>query len=583
MKQTPDLEKKLRNVRRSLHREGLSTVQAVLHEFSVRLSGEVGSWDEKVRAGYAAAGKGFRGVLNDIRVPGVEEPAMSVPLLRDKALEGAAYDVVIVGGGVIGCGIARELSRRDLKIGVLEKEDDAALQASGRNDGMIHPGFAAAPGTLKAAYNSRGNRMYDDWARELDFEIKRTGSILLYRSLWMHLLTPYFKRRCRLNKVDGPCRGLSARQVRELEPYVTEKQKGGFLMPSTAYVSPYRVTLALAENAADNGCDFHFQTALLGVELSSEGSSITHLKTNRGTLSCRVLINAAGVWSDKVAEMAGDRFFSIHGRKGTDAILDKRCEPFQTRASGMPSLLKRNRHSKGGGVVPCVEGNILLGPTAQEVADREDYSTDAHIFGTLVKQLDLNRELHQGQIISYYSGVRAASWEEDFILGPSVKVANLLHAAAIQSPGFASAPAICRDMARWCEDILSEQNVPIRDREGFNPVRRGIPRVREMSEADRDALIRKDPAYGDIVCRCEEISRGEIRDALCSSVPAQSVDGIKRRVRAGAGRCHGGFCLPRIIAIMAREMDIPLTGVTKKGPGSQILMESTKKEAPLCS
>ncbi len=565
-------------VEKALQKAGLGHLKADIIDRSVRLTGTVETWEQKVRAGYAAAGKGYRGVLNDIVASEAPEAPMAEPELEDDALEGRSYDVVIVGAGVIGCAIARELSRYDLSIAVIEKEEDAAMQASGRNDGMIHPGFAAKPGTRKAFYNVRGNRMYGRWAEELNFELKRPGSLLLYRTAFHRLLVPVFKMRCRRNGVDGEYRSLSAAEVRRMERWVTDKQKGAFFMPSAGIVSPYRVTLALAENAAQNGCEFHFRTVLRDIRM--EEGRIKELVTNRGIFGCGLLVNAAGVWSDKVAEMAGDRFFSIHGRKGTDAILDAVCGVFQTRISGMPRIFSgRSSHSKGGGVVPCVEGNLLIGPTAQEVPGREDFSTDAAVFQSLLGQLDLNKALSSRYIINYYSGVRAATWEEDFIVGPSDKVANLVHAAGIQSPGLASAPAIAEDIAGWAVNMLEAQGRYVSDNPGFNPVRTPIPSLRDMDAAERDALIHQDPSYGEILCRCEEVSRGEIRDALRRNPPATTVDGVKRRVRAGAGRCHGGFCLPRIIGVMAEEMGLDLLEISKKGPGSEIAVAETKTGA----
>lgn len=594
MREHQPWDRKIAALKRALKKKGLEGLRLSREGQSIRLQGETESWEEKVRAGYTAAGRGFKGVLNDITVRGVDEPEMSRPELRDEALEGRQYDVIIIGAGVIGCAAARELSRWNLSVGVLEKEKDAAKQASGRNDGMIHPGFAASPGSLKAAYNTRGNRMYDQWAEELDLEFQRPGSLLLYRTPFTRLLAPYFRYRCRKNGVDGRYRSLSAKEVRRMEPHVTDKQYGAFFMPSAGIVSPYRVTLALAENAAANGCRFHFDTVLEGIEglggvegregidepkAPAGGDQTFGVKTNRGTLKCRVLINAAGVWADRVASMAGDRFFSIHGRKGTDAILDKSCGVFQTRIAGMPRLLgSKNSHSKGGGVVPCVEGNILLGPTAEEVPHREDYSTDKKTFDRLLEQLSLNKKLESRHIINYYSGVRAATWEEDFILGPSEKNPRLIHAAGIQSPGLASAPAIAEDLAQWTVEALESAGRRVVPNEGFNPRRKDIPRVKDLSREERDSLIKKDPAYGEILCRCEEVSRGEIRDALGGALPARTVDGVKRRVRAGAGRCHGGFCLPRVITLMAREMGVHLKEVTKKGPESPIILEETKQE-----
>ncbi|MBF9015098.1 FAD-dependent oxidoreductase [Oceanispirochaeta sp. M2] len=546
---------------------------------SVQLKGSVDSWEQKVQAGQSSAGHGFKGVLNDILVSGCDEPGMSQPQLEDDLLEGRSFDVVIVGGGVIGCAIARELCRLELTVAVLEKEADLAMQASGRNDGMIHPGFAAKPGSLKSHYNTRGNRLYTNLAEELGFNFTRPGTIILFKDWWMRfLLPPIFKKRCRDNGVDGDYRTLSQKEVKKHEPNVTKRQKGGFLLPSTGIVSPFQVTIALAENAVANGAEVFLNTLVCSVFLD-EGR-VSSIETNRGRLRAGVLINAAGVWSDKLAEMADDRFFSIHGRKGTDAILDRNSEGEQNHILGMPSFSSNKKnHSKGGGLVLCVEGNILLGPTAEEVSDREDYSTDSEMFTTLLEQLEMNTKLSPSMIINYYSGVRAASWEEDFIVEPSDKVANLVHAAAIQSPGFASAPAIAVDVASMAVDILRTSGVDIVPRDDFNPVHHGIPQVKNMNAADRDTLIKRDPAYGEILCRCEEVSRGEIRDALHSAVPAATVDGIKRRVRAGAGRCHGGFCLPKVILTMAREMNVPIIDITRKGSGSNILVAETKISA----
>ena len=570
--------RELEKLRIKLRRRGLNDVFAELSGPSVRLTGRTDSWTRKVEAGYAAAGYSFKGVLNDIDVPGCPEPEMSLPDIQDSLLEGRRFDAVVIGGGVVGCAIARELSKADISIAVIEKEADLAMQASSRNDGMVHPGFAASPGTKKASYNTRGNRMYTKLAEELDFELKRPGSILLFSSGLLRLLVPYFRLRCRKNGVDGNCRGLSKAEVKRIEPNVTDKQKGGFLLPSAGIVSPYRVTIALAENAADNGAEIFLNTAVTEVE--TEAGSVRAVRTNRGRVECGVLINAAGVWADRIAEMAGDRFFSIHPRKGTDAILDISCGRLQNHILGMPSLLgAKSSHSKGGGLVPCVEGNILIGPTAEEVPDREDFTTSSGTFSRLLEQLRLNTRLSHNQVINYYSGVRAASWKEDFIIEPSENVDNLIYAAAIQSPGLASAPAIAEDVAAMAAEALEKRGRKVLPRADFNPVRKDIPTVKNLPPEERSELIGRDPAYGEILCRCEEVSRGEIRDALLSRVPATTVDGIKRRVRAGAGRCHGGFCLPRVIQVMAAELGVPVTEITKKGKNSVILLEETKKGA----
>lgn len=570
---------RMTRVRRILDRKGFKGIAIREKRDSLVLEGQVADWDQKIAAGYAAAGQGYKGVINDISVPGIPAETMRCSEVRDGLLEGQLFDVVVIGGGITGCGILRELARYDLRLALLEKEEDLAVQTSGRNDGMIHPGFAASPGSLKAAYNTRGNRLYDRWADELGFPFKRSGSLLLFKTGAYRLLMPYLKSRCRRNGVDGDYRYLSPREVRAREPFAPSNQKGGFFMPSAGFVSPYEVTVALAENAVQNGASVFLNTAVSGFRMDGP-SRIHSIETNRGTVRARVVINAAGNWADAVAEMADDRFFSLHGRKGTDCILDKTAGAYLSSALGMPSLTAhRSSHSKGGGLVPCVEGNILVGPTAYEQPFREDFSTDPEDFRRLLEKLKLNRRLEASQIITYFSGIRPATYEEDFIIEPSGRVVNLVHAAGIQSPGVASAPAIAEDVSAMALAIL-EKEKPVHPRARFEPRRKPPVKPLSLSDEERSGLIRRDPAYGRIVCRCEEVSEGEIREALSRPVPALSMDALKRRTRIGAGRCHGGFCSPRVMELIAEETGGTLCDVNKKGAGSRLLwtvLEESRK------
>jgi glycerol-3-phosphate dehydrogenase len=542
---------------------------------AIRLTGSVSSWDARVRAGRTAASFGFRGVLNDLTVPGVCDETIPQAAFRDSAIDGLEFDVVIVGAGVIGTAVARELSRYDLTIAVLEKEEDVGVHASSRNDGMIHPGLAPSPGSKKAYYNTRGNRMYEFLAGELGFTFHRTGSLALFRRRWMRLIVPYLKRRCRRNGVDGAYRYVSAREVRRLEPNVTAKQHGGFLLPSAGVVSPFEVTIAFAENAAENGVLFFFETTVEAIE-RDDTHRIARIKTNRGTIGAGTVVNAAGVWADAVAEMADDRFFQIHPRRGVDAIVDKRLHGTQQRILSMPKWLGGSgNHSKGGGLIPCVEGNLLVGPTAKEEPGRENYATSDEELRAVLQHLALNARVGREDVITYFAGVRAATWTEDFIVERSRSVPNLVHAAGIQSPGFASAPAIALDVAAMAVEALQEiRNVVVN--RSFQPRRSPRVRVADLPPEQRDELIHVDPAYGRIVCRCEEISEGEIRDAIASPIPARSIDAIKRRTRAGSGRCHGGFCLPRVIDVIRRETGTPITDISKKGRRSWIASSETK-------
>lgn len=563
----------LAQVRRALERAGLRGVEAREHRASVVLEGEVTTWQARVDAGFAAVGHGYKGVVNDVGVPGIPPESPRPPTLQDGALEGAHFDVVIVGGGIVGASVARELTRHSLTVAVLEKQSDVAMHTSGRNDGMIHDGFAARPGTLKARYNVRGNRLWTDDARDLGLELRRPGSLVLFSSPLAHLLRPVAARRARANGIDGWEFWSRAKVARE-EPELLQEQHGALFLPSAGVLSPYQATVAYAESAALNGARICLDTQVLGFETEPEsaGRRITRVCTNRGTLVARVVVNAAGNWADHVAGLADDRFFSLHPRRGTDAILDVATGQHLRHIVSMPPVRQGSSRTKGGGLIPTVEGNVLVGPTAREVPGREDYSTSREELDELHRHLRLNRRLSSAQIITYFAGVRPCTWEEDFVIERSDHVGNLVHAAGIQSPGLASAPAIARDVAGLCVQVL-ERETRVAPNPRFEPRRRAALPLARLSLEERSEVIAQSPAHGRIVCRCEQVSEGEIVDALRSPVPADSLDAVKRRTRCGMGRCHGGFCTPRVMEIVAHERGIPLERVTKKG-GESRLVES---------
>lgn len=514
--------------------------------------------------------------MNDLEAVSASQDDWHKPEISDLSLDGEEFDVVIIGGGVIGCSILRELTRYNIRAAVFEKESDVAMHASSRNDGMIHPGFAATPGSLKAAYNVRGNHAYTKLAQELGVPLIRPGSILLYGSLLIRMLNPLLKKRAVKNRVPG-CRYMSRKEIEKRNPHLGQRCWGGFFMPTAGQLNPYRLVIALAENSIENGGEVHLETLVESMEL--ESGRITSLKTNRGRVKAKVVINAAGVWADRIAAMADDRFYSIHYRKGVDLILDVKTDRFLNNFMAMPDLVQRKSTTKGGGLVKTVEGNILVGPTADEQPMREDYTTEMASVRQLFDHVDLIPELGKKDIITYFSGIRAATWEEDFIIEPSKQLDNFIHVAGIQSPGLASAPAIAEDVSGYAVNML-EKRISVTPRGDFDPIRRcRIPDPSSMSHEELNQLVHRDPAYGRIVCRCEQISEGEIRDAIHSPLPSLSLDGIKRRARAGAGRCHGGFCAPRVLEILSAESGIPITDMTKKGAGSFLFFGETKQEA----
>jgi glycerol-3-phosphate dehydrogenase len=374
------------------------------------------------------------------------------------------------------------------------------------------------------------------------------------------------------NGVDG-WEYWSRKRLLAEEPNVADDQHGGFFLPSAGIVSPYRATVALAESAVLNGARFSLGACALG--FGKEGDRITLVRTNKGDVRAGVVVNAAGAWADVVAGLAGDRFFSLHQRRGVDMILDQNAGAFLNHIMSRPALAAANRRTKGGGLVKTIEGNVLVGPTAAEAPGRESYATTAAELRELEKHLKLNKRLSPSMAITYFAGVRACTYEEDFVIERSERVPNLVHAAGIQSPGLASAPAIAEDVARLAVEALSERRSVARN-PSFAAERRASPELRRLPFEERAALIARNPSYGRIVCRCEEISEGEIRDALRSPLGVGSLDAVKRRARPGMGRCHGGFCTPRVMEIVADELGIGLAEVTKKGPGSRVALGETK-------
>lgn len=558
----------------ALNKLGLTRVYAREWRSSVVLEGQVDCWDQYIAAGYAAAGLGYKGVVNDIQVAGVTAQPMYEPPGETADLEGKSYDAVVIGGGVIGCAVARELTRWNLTVALLEKEEDVAKQASGRNNGLIHSGLGTSSGSKKLDYNIRGNRLYTAAASELDFDFQRCGLLVLLENRFYKYAYPYVRRKALQKGVDG-IDLLGAAAVAGLVPCVTDKQHGALSQPSTGIVDPYEVTVAYAESAVQNGAEIFLNTVARGFEMAN--GRITAVKTNRGKIQTKAVVNAAGVWSDQVAGLAGDRFFTIHGRKGTIVILDKNRGKFLSTALSLPPLGKKS-YTKGGGLNPTVEGNLLAGPTVVEVPYREDWSTDPEDIDFIVQHhLALHKKLNKQEIIAYFAGIRACTFEEDFILEVSEHVPNLIHTAGIQSPGLASAPAIAGDAALITTGVL-KQVMAVKPNDNFKARRQRQPELSKLSLEERSRLIQNNPAYGRIICRCEVVSAGEVINAVSGPVPAVCLDAVKRRTRAGMGRCQGGYCTPALIQIVSVETGIEATAVTKGRAGSELLHSLTKTE-----
>ena len=565
----------IKKLNRKLEKSFGGAVTASLEDNCIILRGKMDKWEDIISACQMCATKSSTcHVVNDIEFTGAEIEPMRTPSLSDTELEGEKCDVLIVGGGVSGCSIARELSRYKLDVLLVDKEADLAVGASGRNDGEVHPGVDLSRGSLKHKYIRRGNAMYDKICKELDVPFKRVGQYACFKNMWLLPFVWLYAMWRRF--VDGieDTRIVLRKKIHETAPLLNEDFAFAISNPSSGSVSPYNLTIAYAENAVTNGAKISLNTAVLGMELKDR--RIMSVKTNRGTVYPKLVINAAGVFSDELAAMANDRFFSIHPRRGTNSILDKKTgERFSTIASVIGAQTPGKTHTKGGGVVHTAHDNLLIGPDAIETWERENTETNADsIERVFTKQKITMPTLTERDIITYFTGVRAATFEEDFIIERGRKTENIIHVAGIQSPGLTTAPAVAEDVSEMAVEMLggAEKN------EGFNPVRKAPPKLSEMDDEERAKLIAQNPDYGVIVCRCEEISRGEILDALRSPVCVPTVDGIKKRVRPGMGRCQGGFCSPLVTKMISEYLDVPITEVRKSSAESPIVFESRKGE-----
>lgn len=566
------MNSKLRKVSKLLADSGFQDIELQERRSSIVLEGVVENYEDVVKAGRLAAKKGYKGVVNKITAKGLKVQSPSAPTLQDNSLDQKEVDVLIIGGGVIGCNIAREFSKYRLKILVVEKESDVAMQASSRNDGMIHPGIATHLHGNTADYNVRGNRLYTQLCNELGISFERRGNIILFNDKKMSMTYPLIKLRAK--QLGIPSEFWDYNKLHHMEPHLSEDIVSGIMFPTSGALSPYKLTVALAENAIENGVTFSLSTFVQSMEL--EKGEIRCVKTNRGTIFPGLVINAAGVFADKIAAMADDQFFSIHPRKGELAILDKKKGDYLSAAIGLFTLKGLSTNTKGGGLVHTIDGNLLVGPSAAEVPDREDNSTNAAVINkVLEKQLPLVKGLNKGDVINYFSGIRAATYEENFIVEASDHVTNLVHAAGIQSPGLASAPAIAEDIVKIAVEILSERML-VKKNLNFNPHRQ-TKSFDKLSLEEKQQLIRQNPDYGIIVCRCEAISKGEILDVLRAPLKVATLDGIKRRARPGMGRCQGGFCSPLVLKIISEETGMPLVDIKKRGEASNVVLEPVGK------
>ena len=474
------------------------------------------------------------------------------------------YDVLIIGGGVTGSAIARELSRYDLKTALFEKGEDVCSGTSKANSGIAHAGFDAAPGSLKAKMNIRGSQMMVELSRKLDFPYKRNGSLVL---CFDEKDRPRLEKLLQQGKENG-VEGLEILEKKELlalEPALSEEVVCALHAPTGGIVCPFKLTIALAENAAVNGVEFHLNE---GVKRVSKGPVEGYfVETEKGTYETRIVVNAAGLYSDEIHNQVSGEKLHITPRKGEYCLMDKKIGQLVSHTIfQMPTAM-----GKGVLVTPTVHGNLMVGPTATDISDKEGVDTTAEGLDEVLKKAALSvKSLPRGVTITSFAGLRAHEDHDDFILGEVKDAPGFFDAVGIESPGLTSAPAIGEWMAeKIVEKLRKTQKVD--EKKDFQETRKDIPNIASMDQAEAAALIAENPAYGTVICRCEKVSEGEIIDAIRRPLGARSLDGIKRRTRAGMGRCQAGFCSTKVMEILARELGIPLEEVTKAGGDSRML------------
>lgn len=469
------------------------------------------------------------------------------------------YDAAIIGGGVIGCAIARELARYDLKVCLVEREEDVCSGTSKANSAIVHAGYDASPGSLKARFNLEGSLMMEALSKKLDFSFQRNGSLVLCLSEEdVPALHQLYEKGVK-NGVSGLTL-LSGDQVRAMEPNVSERAAAALYAPTGGIVCPFGLTLALAENACDNGVEFFFNTEVNEIEKTSKGYD---LKTLEGVFHAAYVINAAGVYADRFHNMVSDKKLTIIPRKGDYLLLDKEAG---THVSHTIFQLP-GKMGKGVLVTPTVHGNLLAGPTASDVEDKEDMKTTAKELNEIMEKAAWGvKDIPFRQVITSFSGLRAHEVGGDFVIGEVFDAPGFFDAAGIESPGLTSAPAI----GIYLADLVAKKAGAGKKAE-FKDTRKGITDPGKMTFEERAGLIAKDPRYGTIICRCEAVSEGEIADSINRTLGAVSLDGIKRRVRAGMGRCQAGFCAPKTMEILARETGRAIEEICKNRPGSNLL------------
>lgn len=474
------------------------------------------------------------------------------------------YDVAIIGAGVVGAMVARTLSQYNLKICILEKENDVSMGATKANSAIVHAGFDAKCGSLKAELNVKGSQMMPQIAKELGVKYKNNGSLVIGfneedRKAIEELLERGVKNGVKDLKI------LEKDELKKLEPNISDDVICALHAPTGAIICPYELTVAAIGNAMDNGADLKCNFEVCDIKSSCDGYEILSGETS---VEAKYIVNAAGLYSDKIAEMIGDNSFEITPRRGEYILLDKEC------GNIVSHTIFRTPSKAGKGILvsPTVDGNLLTGPTSVDIQDKEDKKTTSKGFEVIIKEANENVcGIPYGKTITSFCGLRAAGSTGDFIINSPKE--GFINAAGIESPGLSASPAIAQMI---CE-ILKKQGLDLQKKDNYNPVRKPMHAFREASIEEKNKIIKENKAYGRIICRCETVTEGEILEAIRTNPKPSDLDGVKRRTRAQMGRCQGGFCSPYIIELLSKELNVSPQEITKCGGASKLITGKTKE------
>lgn len=473
------------------------------------------------------------------------------------------YDVAIIGAGVTGAMTARKLTSYGLKICVIEKENDVAMGATKANSAIVHAGFDAKEGSLKAKLNVRGSEMMPEVTKELGVKYINNGSLVIgfneedektIEELYSRGITNGVKK---LSILTGE-------EARNIEPALSKNVTCALYAPTGAIICPYELTIAAMGNAMDNGAELKLSSEVVAIQ---KNKSAFEIKTTNETVTAKFVVNAAGVYSDAIAKMVGDDSFSINPRRGEYILLDRE------EGDLVSHTVFRTPSKMGKGILvsPTVDHNLLLGPTSVDIEDKSNTATTKEGFDIIIKEAKENIDgIKINKSITSFCGLRATGNTGDFIINSPVP--GFINAAAIESPGLSSAPAV----AEYIAELLKEQGVELRKSDSFNPIRKNMHYFKEATIEEKNAIIKEDSSFGKIVCRCETVTEGEILEAIRTNPRPRDLDGVKRRTRAQMGRCQGGFCTPYIIELLAKELNIPYEAVTKFGGNSTVNVGKTK-------